>query len=74
MLPESLFGPLRRCVELLYQSEILLPFTFVYDEFWICLPGGCTFLSAVLGRTTARLDLDLARPRAGHRSGLGATP
>jgi len=49
VLPESLFVPLRVCVERLYDSGILLPFSFVYDEFWLAYQGAARFISAVLG-------------------------
>lgn len=49
VLPESLFRPLRECVEHLHNSGILLPFSFVYDEFWLAYQGLSRFLSAVLG-------------------------
>lgn len=50
VLPESLFGPLRRGVERLYESGVLLPFSFVYDEFWLAYQGAARFMSAVLGQ------------------------
>lgn len=49
VLPEALVVPLRRCVERLYGAGILLPFSFVYDEFWLAYQGASRFVSAVLG-------------------------
>ena len=50
VLGQSVFEPLRTCVETLHEAGIPLAFAFVYDEFWLAFQGISRFIEAALGK------------------------